>query len=136
MPAFDRDLSERAWTILAPELNSDNNKVLFDHTIIARPKPLRPARAARLVVANQVFALSAGKSVLRHTATAPIATAATVLVQGGNLLETLCLNLAPYTARQAARDRAAWEEPPLTVARCWGSIAPGTTLSGARILPR
>ena len=117
VPDFDRDLSERAWTILAPELNSDNNKVLFDHTITANPEPLRAAQAARLVVANQVFALSAGKSVLCHTATAPIATAATILVQGNTLLETLCLNLAPYTARQAARDRAAWEEPPLTVAQ-------------------
>lgn len=116
VPDFGRDLSERAWTILAPELNSDNNKVLFDHTITAHPEPLHAAHAARLIVANQTFALSAGKSVLCHTATAPIATAATILVQGNNLLETLCLNLAPYTARQSARDRASWEESPLTVA--------------------
>jgi len=115
VPDFGRDLSERAWTILAPELNSDNNKVLFDHTITAHPEPLGSAQAARLIIANQVFALSAGKSVLCHTATAPIATAATILVQGNTLLETLCLNLALYTARQATRDRASWEESPLTV---------------------
>lgn len=116
VPDFGPELSSRSWTILAPELNSDNNKVLFDHTVTAHPGPLRPALAARLLVANQVFALSAGKSVLCHTATAPIATAVNLLVQGETLRETLCLNLAPYTARQYARDRAAWEEEPLTVA--------------------
>lgn len=114
VPDFGLDLSSRSWAILAPELNSDNNKVLFDHTIMARPEPLRPAEAARLLVTNQAFALSAGRSVLCHTAAAPLATAATVLVQGTNLHETLCLNLPLYT--EHGRDRASWEEPPLTVA--------------------
>lgn len=112
---FGAELSSRSWTILAPELNSDNNKVLFDHTITAQPAPLRPAAAARLLIANQTFALSSGKSVLCHTTTAPIATAATVLAQGTDLHETLCLNLVPYT--QHSRDWALWEQPPLDVAR-------------------
>lgn len=115
VPDFTLDQSSRSWTILAPELNSDNNKILFDHTITTRPEPLRPALAARLLIANQTFALSAGKSIFCHTATAPIATAATVLVHGASLLQTLCLNLPLYT--QAGRDRASWETPPLTVAQ-------------------
>lgn len=110
---FTLEQSSRSWTILTPELNSDNNKVLFDHTITARPEPLRPALAARLLIANQAYALSAGKSIFCHTATAPVATGATILVQGRDLHETLCLNLPLYT--QHGRDRAAWEEPPLGV---------------------
>lgn len=117
VPDFGLELSSRSWSILAPELNSDNNKVLFDHTITAQPKPLRAAQAARLIVANQAFALSAGRSVLCHTAAAPIATAATILVQGNDLRETLCLNLAPYTAQQAAHDHALWEGSSLSVAQ-------------------
>lgn len=113
VPDFGLERSARSWTILAPELNSDNNKVLFDHTITARPAPLRPPEAARLLIANQTFALSAGRSVLCHTATAPVATAVTLLVQGSNLHETLCLNLPLYV--QHARDQALWEEPPPTV---------------------
>lgn len=112
---FTLEQSSRSWTILAPELNSDNNKVLFDHTITARPEPLRPAQAARLLIANQAFALSAGKSIFCHTATAPVATAATVLVQGANLRETLCLNLPLYP--QPGRDYASWENPPLLVSQ-------------------
>lgn len=113
---FGLDLSSRSWTILAAELNSDNNKVLFDHTITERPVPLDPAQAARLIIANQAFALGGGRSAIDYTSNAPLATAVTILVQGTTLLETLCLNLAPYTARQFASDRAAWEREPLSVA--------------------
>lgn len=116
VPGFGLDLSKRSWTTLTPELNSDNNKVLFDHTITTHPDPLPPARAARLLIANQATALSAGKSVFRHTAYAPISTAVTLLVQGTTLRETLCLNLAHYTAAAHRRDRAAWEEDSPTVA--------------------
>jgi CRISPR system Cascade subunit CasA len=114
---FGLDQSQRSWTILAPELNSDNNKVLFDHTVTARPEPLRPALAARLLIANQMYALSAGKSIFCHTATAPLATAVTVLVQGDTLHETLCLNLSLTDTARLERDTAAWEEAPLTVTR-------------------
>lgn len=112
---FGPERSSRSWTVLAPELNSDNNKVLFDHTITSRPRPLLPAEAARLLVSNQTFAISAGKSVLCHTATAPVATAALALVLGDNLHQTLCLNLVPYSEREHAQDAATWEQPPLKV---------------------
>lgn len=115
VPDFTLERSRRSWTVLAPELNSDNNKVLFDHTVTSRPRPLRPAEAARLLVANQTFALSAGKSVLCHTATAPVATAALALMLGENLHETLCLNLVSYPKSEYERDFATWEQEPLRV---------------------
>jgi CRISPR system Cascade subunit CasA len=113
---FTPERSSRSWTVLAPELNSDNNKVLFDHTVTSKPRPLHPAEAARLLVANQTFAISAGKSVLCHTSTAPVATAALVLVQGETLHQTLCLNLVAYPERERKLDVATWEQPPLQVA--------------------
>jgi len=115
VPDFTLERSSRSWTVLAPELNSDNNKVLFDHTLTSRPRPLHPAEAARLLVANQTFALSAGKSVLCHTATAPVATAALAIVLGENLHETLCLNLVSYPKSEYERDFAIWEQEPLRV---------------------
>ena len=116
VPDFGRDLSERSWTILAAELNSDNNKVLFDHTITTYPEPLQPAQAARLLIANQAFALGGGRSAIDYTSTAPLATAATIIVQGTSLLETLCLNLTLYTTQQFRQDRTPWERESLSVA--------------------
>jgi len=115
VPDFTLERSRRSWTVLAPELNSDNNKVLFDHSVTSRPRPLYPAEAARLLVANQTFALSAGKSVLCHTATAPVATAALAIALGENLHQTLCLNLVSYPQSQYERDHATWEQEPLRV---------------------
>jgi CRISPR system Cascade subunit CasA len=115
VPDFTLERSCRSWTVLAPELNSDNNKVLFDHSVTSRPRPLYPAEAARLLVANQTFALSAGRSVLCHTATAPVATAALAIVLGENLHQTLCLNLVSYPQSEYERDHATWEQEPLRV---------------------
>lgn len=116
VPDFSLEHSRRSWTVLTPELNSDNNKVLFDHTVVSRPRPLYPAEAARLLVANQTFAISAGKSALCHTATAPVATAALALMLGENLHQTLCLNLVSYPQSERERDLATWEQEPLRVA--------------------
>ncbi len=114
-PDFEADLSSRSWTVLTPELNSDNNKVLFDHTVTAQPAPLHPAAAARLLIANQTFALGGGRSYTGYTTSAPVATAAIILVQGNDLHETLCLNAVPYPSSQRRRDSAPWERQPLTV---------------------
>lgn len=130
VPDFTLERSSRSWTVLAPELNSDNNKVLFDHTITSRPRPLHPDEAARLLVANQTFALSAGKSVLCHTATAPVATAALVIVLGENLHETLCLNLVSYPKSEYERDLATWEQEPLRVSDLENCEAARATAKG------
>lgn len=116
VPDFGLDLSARSWAILAAELNSDNNKVLFDHSRVDRPEPLRPAEAARLLLANQAFALGGGRSYTGYTGGAPLASAAFVVVQGNDLHETLCLNLADYPERRYRSDSAVWEREALTVA--------------------
>lgn len=81
---------------LAFEMASGNNPTLFDHSIDERPKSVSPATAARLLLYNQTFNLSAGKSMTGHTKDALISRCAVVIIKGRNLTETLKLNLIPY----------------------------------------
>jgi CRISPR system Cascade subunit CasA len=121
-PDFTLEESARSWTVLAAELNRDNNKVLFDHTTTIQPEPLRLGAAARLLIANQSFALQGGRSYTGYTSGAPLATAATVLVQEADLHKTLCLNLPLYI--QYERDQASWEKTPLAIAALKNGDAP------------
>jgi len=106
----------RAWTVLAAEHNADNAKVLFDHVDVTRPDAVSPAAAARWLLATQTFSVSAGKSELSHTGTAPSATAAMILPLGRNLEDTLLLNLVPQNRVVLAGDLPVWERIPETVA--------------------
>ena len=106
----------RAWTVLAAEHNADNAKVLFDHVDVTRPNSVPPAAAARWLLATQTFSVSAGKSELSHTGTAPSATAAMVLPLGHQLEDTLLLNLVPQNRAVLANDLPVWERKPETVA--------------------
>ena len=47
---------------LAQELSRGNNAALFDHTTDDPPPALSPAHAARVVIAEQAFAVGGGKS--------------------------------------------------------------------------
>lgn len=107
----------RAWTVLAAEHNADNAKVLFDHIDITRPDAVSPAAAARWLLATQTFSVSAGKSELSHTGTAPSATAAMVLPLGRQLEDTLLLNLVPQHRPVLAGDLPVWEREPESVGR-------------------
>ena len=107
----------RAWTVLAAEHNADNAKVLFDHVDVTHPDALTPAAAARWLLATQTYSVSAGKSELSHTGTAPSATAAMVLPLGRHLEETLLLNLVPQNRAVLTNDLPVWERKPETVAR-------------------
>lgn len=106
----------RAWTVLAAEHNADNAKVLFDHIDVTRPDAVPPAAAARWLLATQTFSVSAGKSELSHTGTAPAATAAMVLPLGRQLEDTLLLNLVPQHRTVLAGDLPVWERKPESVA--------------------
>jgi CRISPR system Cascade subunit CasA len=106
----------RAWTVLAAEHNADNAKVLFDHIDVTRPDAVTPAATARWLLATQTFSVSAGKSELSHTGTAPSATAAMVLPLGRQLEDTLLLNLVPQHRALLAGDLPVWEREPETVA--------------------
>jgi CRISPR system Cascade subunit CasA len=99
----------RAWTALAAEHNADNAKVLFDHIDVTRPDAVPASAAARWLLATQTFSVSAGKSELSHTGTAPSATAAMALPIGCNLEDTLLLNLVPQNRAVLAQDFPLWE---------------------------
>ncbi len=106
----------RAWTVLAAEHNADNAKVLFDHVDVTRPDTVTPAAAVRWLLAMQTFSVSAGKSELSHTGTAPSATGAMVLPLGRNLEDTVLLNLVPQNREVHAGDLPVWERKPETLA--------------------
>jgi len=99
----------RAWTVLAAEHNADKAKVLFDHIDVTRADAVSAGMAARWMLATQTFSVSAGKSELSHTVTAPSATAAMALPLGRNLEDTLLLSLVPQNRAVIAQDLPVWE---------------------------
>jgi CRISPR system Cascade subunit CasA len=97
---------------LAHELAGGNNATLFDHNRDDPPAVLSPSEAARLLIAQQAYAVGGGKSATGYTSHAPLLQGVIILPQGGTLFETLLLNLVAYN-REApipARDDAPiWE---------------------------
>ena len=107
------------WSKLLPELASGNNPTLFDHTTEEDVPKATYAQAARALLVHQTFAL--GERLRRFGVAsakdAPVARPALFLPTGGNLLETLLLNLVPYTPEE---DAPIWEVPPLRLAELEG----------------
>jgi CRISPR system Cascade subunit CasA len=102
---------------LAQELSRGNNAALFDHTIDNPPPEFTPAQAARLVIAEQAFAVGGGKSDTGNTTHAPLVSGAIVLARGANLFETLWLNLTEYDGKSkplggTEDDTPIWERKP------------------------
>ena len=56
-----------------------------------------PAHAARVVIAEQAFAVGGGKSDTGNTTHAPLVSGAVVLARGDTLFETLWLNLTVFS---------------------------------------
>lgn len=102
----------RAWTALAVEYNADTAKVLFDHTNEAKPGSIKPAAAARWLLATQTFAVSTGKSELSHTGTAPSAGSMMAIPIGQNLKDTLIFSLVPQNRLVMQDDIPLWEREP------------------------
>lgn len=102
----------RTWTTLIAEHNADNAKVLFDHVNVQRPGRITEAKAVCGILATQTFALSAGKSELAHTGTAPSAKAMMVLPMGSNLSETLVFSLISINRESILGDIPLWEREP------------------------
>ena len=100
------------WSKLLPELASGNNPTLFDHTPEENLPKATYAQAARALLVHQAFA--PGGLLRRYgvgsAKDAPVARPALFLPTGQNLLETLLLNLVPYTPED---DAPIWEVPPL-----------------------
>jgi CRISPR system Cascade subunit CasA len=108
------------WSKLLPELASGNNPTLFDHTTEENVPKASYAQAARALLVHQAFALG---GLLRRFGVAsakdtPVARPALFLPTGGNLLETLLLNLVPYVPEE---DAPIWEVSPLRLADLEGA---------------
>jgi len=101
---------------LAQELSRGNNAALFDHTTDHPPPTVLPAEAARLVIAEQSFAVGGGKSDTGNTTHAPLVSGAVVLVLGATLFETLWLNLTIFGLKHPVagleNDTPVWERSP------------------------
>jgi CRISPR system Cascade subunit CasA len=102
----------RAWTSLATEHNADNAKVLFDHVDVTSAGSINPAAAVRWLLATQTFAVSAGKSEISHTGTAPSAGSAMAIPIGLNLFDTLLFCLVPQSRIIMSGDIPLWEKDP------------------------
>jgi CRISPR system Cascade subunit CasA len=102
----------RAWTALATEHNADNAKVLFDHVDVAEHGSISPAAAVKWLLATQTFAVSAGKSEISHTGTAPSAGSVMAIPIGSNLMDTLIFCLVPQNREVMQTDISLWEKEP------------------------
>lgn len=111
----------RAWTVLAAEHNADNAKVLFDHVDVSRAGSVTAAQATRWLLAAQTFSVSAGKSELAHTGTAPSATAVMALPFGRCLRDTLAFLHVPQNRHVQEQDLPLWEREPESIAALKGS---------------
>lgn len=98
---------------LAQELARGNNAALFDHTSDDPPPAFTPAAAARVLIAEQAYAVGGGKSDTGNSTNAPLVAGAVVLACGDTLFDTLCYNLTRYDAGQpipwSGDDRPIWE---------------------------
>jgi CRISPR system Cascade subunit CasA len=118
----DLDLGDKVTPVskLSHEFAAGNNKQLFDHSRDDDPPALTAAHAARLLVACQGWAIGGGISGggRPRLTSAALPKAASLVIIGGNLAETLLLNLVPKSKlaqgsrrilRDGADDRPSWE---------------------------
>jgi CRISPR system Cascade subunit CasA len=119
-------LPEMAGTTVAKlghEFSAGNNAVLFDHSWDTSPPSVPAAKAARLLLAHEMFAI--GGLIGRLPGDPPSAEAshlvkaAVLLNVGANLFETLVLNMVRVDGQadepfpfDPAKDAPAWEREP------------------------
>jgi CRISPR system Cascade subunit CasA len=108
---------------LAHEVACGNNATLFDHSRDDPPATVSPAEAARLLIAQQAYAIGGGKSATGYTAHAPLLQGVVILPQGATLFETLLLNLQAYN-RSSPVEWREQDDPPV-----WERDDPGTRAS-------
>lgn len=102
---------------MSQELSRGNNAALFDHTVDDPPPTFEANKAARILVAEQGFAVGGGKSETGYRSHAPLVAAATVLAYGDTLFDTLWLNLTVYDGDEKPvacdeDDSPVWERKP------------------------
>ena len=99
------------WTVLAAEHNTNQAKVLFDHTDVMQSDAISASEAARRLLAAQTFAFT-GNSELGYASFSPSANAAIVIAIGNNLEDTLLLNLVDQNREVMKDDNPVWEVEP------------------------
>lgn len=110
---------------LGSQFAAGNNALLFDHSVDDQPAAMRPAEAARMVVAQQAFAIGGLIAALpgepRSAEGSHLIKAAVQLVLGSNLFETLALHLLPISGEDDSAHNLhpqdnlpAWEREPVT----------------------
>lgn len=101
------------WSRLVAARGSFNTNPLYRHELRSDEPPgdaAKPGDAVLHLIAHQTFALGGlTKRFITSAKGAPFATSALTLVQGRNLLETLCLNLVAYDGAHAHQDAPVWE---------------------------
>jgi len=111
--APDERVQPKPINRLLHEVASGNNPTLFDHHTHERAPDVKPAQAARALVALQAFGLAGLSGLPQKFTDAPCARGVIFLVQGETLFETLALNLVRYTDNEPMPrrpdDRPAWE---------------------------
>ncbi len=107
-------VSRQPAAILFQEMAAGNNTTLFDHTFEAEAPVIEAKRAARGVVARQAYSVGFGKSSPFYFSDSPMLRSFTILMSGGNLFQTMALNLVRYDEEHPfAReddDLPAWEQ--------------------------
>jgi len=111
--AADERVKPKSLTSLVHDVASGNNATLFDHHTEEGGLTLKPAQAARFLLAVQAFGLAGLSGLPQKFTDGPCARGIIFLVQGDNLFETLMLNLLRYDddhpLPRSPDDRPAWE---------------------------
>ena len=127
VPEMD-DTGRQPVSALFQQFATGNNATLFDHSFEEQPRCLSFAADARGVIARQVFSVGFGKSSPFYFSDSPLIRGYTVLVWGGNLFETLLLNLIRYDAENPiprhgeGPDLPAWEQDDRSIPRKDGNV--------------
>lgn len=95
LEARSREVKEVEVNDLLPDLSRGNTATLFDHTTDSASPSLKPAEAARAILALQSYKLG-GLFQPGSYSDAPVARAVYFLIEGDTLFETLLLNLVRY----------------------------------------
>ena len=110
------ELSPRPWMLLCPDRASGANRLLWDHSIDAKPEPITPAAAARALVAHLQFTPGGLVKALRTSAArGPACGLLVIIPTGNNLQETISFSLVEQSPADHKLDLAAWEIDPPTI---------------------
>jgi CRISPR system Cascade subunit CasA len=109
-------LSPSPWTRLALDRASGAGRMIWDHSMDARPEPQAYGAIARLLVAHLQFTPGGLVKAFRTSAVRGPACSLLLMVPLGETLQhTLALNLCWQTKARYASDLPSWERPPLVI---------------------